>query len=209
MVARRDFKQGWGKLLLSWVLISVVIRAIETIFVIIPSTPLIRLSTNSVIVGLAIGMLQWLVIRNLISERSYLWIAATWVGYVLTAVVSITPLDQFERAVSIRSGFTEYDRVVLIIYMYWLLEALLVGMLQSLVMKRWLKFGWRWILILSGAIALEYTIMKLTQAMAMTFMGLSLLGLVMVSFVILLSSAGTGMGLLWLLQNENVEVKTV
>jgi hypothetical protein len=159
----------------------------------------------SVFIGLMMRVFQWSVIKGKLGKNSRHWVIVTWAGYLLTVAVSVVVFGPLERVMQLRPGFTEYDRIVIIVYLYWFIEALIVGSLQSFVLSESSKTGWGWVFILGFSITLEFLIVNSTIAMAIMLIGPSLWGLAIVILAVSLSIALSGGWLAWLLKTTRKE----
>ena len=189
---------GWFPIWWHWLLIAVFMRLVElSIFVLRPSPS--GLLLLGVFGGGLWATLQWSVIRRLIKDRSRSWIGVTWLGYLLSTILSRPSFATLERFLDLRPRFTEYDRVVLLFYLFWLVQALLLGILQAAQLHRWSKIGLAWVFVLTFSRALEFALIFPTSALASLLHSPSMTGFVVTVLAIVLTSSLTGWGLLGIL----------
>ncbi len=183
----------------NWLFISVFTRVTE-LYILLRfssiSTPLLL----SVFVGLMVATLQWTIINHLVTGRSKQWIIVTWLGYIASTAISWLTFAPLERSMKLAPGFTEYDRIVVLFYFFWLVQALVLGTLQSILLSKRSKTSWRWIFILTSSIFFEFAIVYSTHVLAATLSEDFLIGLAIIGLVTMFTSSLTGTRLFKLLK---------
>ncbi len=174
-----------GRVILGWVIAnSLGVAAIGALILILPFlTSIPRMLVSSLIIGLPIGVAQWIALRR-VAPISILWILSISAGLLLGLMVLDSPIA------SGILGFTDYESVLSLTAAFTTI-GLLVGLVQWLLLRGHFTKSLVWLLSSAVGLGLGSGLVIGSNLIAQS-------GVISIILVVLVYATATGLAISWM-----------